>query len=190
MEQTKEKHHILQIINHQELLSALHSRKRCAPWFNISCMVLTEMLLPGKGISTLAPAPSFPSSFITLKAQVSLKVFILAAENVKKNCPFLHTFRNYMHEITRLTWSRQVKFFIEKLAALLKSSTSQLTTLSHYSQDKELHSKQIILLTGCFPRLLPKWQGCCFLPPSPCCLWNGLKGKEQQGITGRGPKKS
>ena len=51
-------------------------------------MVLTEMLLPGKGISTLAPAPSFPSSFITLKAQVSLKVFILAAENVKKKLSF------------------------------------------------------------------------------------------------------
>lgn len=152
------------------------------------------MMLP----ATASPPQALPALlhifFHHWKPQVFLQVFIPAAENVKRKCSFPTHIRK-LHAWNQQADKRETsQIFHQEFGSFAQSSTSWLTTSPHYLQDKELHTKQIALLlevkTGRFPRLLPRWQECLFMPCSLTCLWDELKGKEHQGITGGGPEQS
>lgn len=188
-----EKHSIVLIKQSSRafLFSALPSRMRGGPIFNVSCIVCMKMMLPGNSISI--PYPACPRSHLSSslgRGRVFLKSIHPGSKERRKRTVFFHTHLDITcmkppsrHEIDKC-FTR-----IWQLCWKPNITVNDITTLC---ARQELHSKQITLLleveTGHFPGLFPKWWDCCFLPLYPTCLWKGLKVKEWQGITGRGPK--
>lgn len=136
MEQTRlEKHSILIKQTTKVLLfSALPSRKRCGPGFNISRVAPMKMLLSGDCISSQL-LPALVHIFLHhSKGTGFLKSIHPGSQECKKeNCPFLHTF-SYMHETTGQTWNGQISH--PELGSFAESPTSWLIASRHYLQGR------------------------------------------------------